>query len=145
MQDYSYFGARAFSWRSPSGGKRSWPTPKIIRAGQPLFSSGLAPLIGAMGLPAPGFLAVCAVLNESLGALFIASGLLARLSSAVGAVGMAVAFCVSLRLDEEPLRAALYFIIFAGLAITGPGRFSIDRLLSRRKFRRLARQFDDIR
>jgi len=106
---------------------------ELVRTGQSLSSSGLAPLIRAMGLPAPGFLAICAVLNESIGALFIAGGFLTRLFSAVGALGMAVAFYVSLRLGEEPLRAALYVIIFAGLAVTGPGKYSVDFLARRRR------------
>jgi uncharacterized membrane protein YphA (DoxX/SURF4 family) len=46
---------------------------------------------------------------------------------------MVVAFYVSLRLGEEPLRAALYFIIFTGLVVAGPGRFSIDHLLAARR------------
>ncbi|MBZ5538755.1 MAG: DoxX family protein [Acidobacteriia bacterium] len=102
---------------------------ELIRGGQPLASSGLAPLIRAMGLPFPSFLAVCAVLNESVGALFVACGFLTRLTAGVGALGMAVAFYISLRLGEEPLRAALYMIIFAVLALTGPGRYSVDHLL----------------
>jgi uncharacterized membrane protein YphA (DoxX/SURF4 family) len=106
---------------------------ELIRTGQPLASSGLAQLIHMMGLPAPGFLGVCAVLNESVGALFIACGFVTRCAAAVGAFGMVVAFYVSLRLGEEPLRAALYFIIFTGLVVAGPGRFSIDHLLAARR------------
>lgn len=102
---------------------------QLIHAGQSLSSSGLAPLIRAMGLPAAGFLGVCAVLNESLGALLIACGFLTRLAAAVGMVGMGVAFYVSVRLGEEPVRAWLYLIVFAGLTVAGPGRFSIDRVL----------------
>ena len=104
----------------------------LIQAGRPVLSSGLAPLIRMMGLPFPGLLGICAVLNESVGALFIVCGLLTRLSAGVGAVGMAVAFYISLRLQEDPLRAALYFLIFFGLAVTGPGRFSIDYALQSR-------------
>lgn len=105
----------------------------LLRAGRSLASSGLAPLIHAMGLPAAGFLSVCAVLNESLGAILIAVGFLTRASAVIGALGMAVAFYVSLRLDEEPLRAALYLVIFATIGVAGPGRFSLDHLLSRQK------------
>src|SRR5437773_8413861 len=35
----------------------------------------------------------------------------------------------SVRLEEDWLRAALYFIIFLGLIFTGAGKFSIDCLL----------------
>jgi putative oxidoreductase len=105
----------------------------LVHAGQSLSGSGLASLIRMMGLPAPSLLAVCAVLNESVGALFIACGFLTRPAAAVGAFGMAVAFYVSMRLGEEPVRAVLYFVSFLGLAITGPGRFSIDHLLHSRE------------
>jgi putative oxidoreductase len=104
----------------------------LIHAGQSLSGTGLASLIRMMGLPAPALLAVCAVLNESVGALFIACGFLTRPAAAIGALGMAVAFYVSMRLGEEPVRAVLYFVIFLGLAITGPGRFSMDYVLQSR-------------
>jgi len=36
-------------------------------------------------------------------------------------------------LEEDWLRAALYFVIFLGLIFTGAAKFSIDRLLQTRK------------
>ena len=126
MRAAALFLALTFGWQKVSG------YIALLRAGQSLSTSGLAPLIRMMGLPAPAFLAVCAVLNESLGALFIACGFLTRLSAAVGALGMATAFYISMRLGEDPLRATLYFVIFFGLTITGPGRISIDHLLQSR-------------
>ena len=105
----------------------------LIHAGQSLSETGLAALIRMMGFPVPALLAVCAVLNESVGAVFIAFGFLTRPAAVVGALGMAIAFYVSIRLGEEPVRAALYFVIFLGLAITGPGRFSIDHVLHSRE------------
>lgn len=122
------FLALTFGWQKLSA------YVDVVRVGQPLSGTGLAGLIRMMGLPAPTLLAVCAVLNESIGALFIACGFLTRPAAAVGALGMMVAFYVSMRLGEDPLRAFLYFVIFLSLSITGPGRFSIDHLLrSRRK------------
>jgi putative oxidoreductase len=126
LRSAALFLVVTFGWQKVSG------YIALLRAGQSLSTSGLAPLIRMMGFPAPAFLAVCAVLNESLGALFIACGFLTRLSAAVGAIGMATAFYVSMRLGEDPLRAALYFVIFFGLAITGPGKFSVDHLLQSR-------------
>lgn len=117
------FLALTFGWQKVSG------LLAVLHEGAPLSTSGLAPLIHAMGLPAPALLYVCAVLNESLGALFIAFGFLTRRSAAVGAFGMAVAFCISIRLGEDSLRALLYLIIFLGLAVAGPGRFSVDHAL----------------
>jgi putative oxidoreductase len=82
-----------------------------------------------MGFPFPGFLGVYTVLNESVGALLIGLGLLARISAVFGALSMAGAFYTSIRLGEEPLRAALYLVIFLALAVTGPGKYSLDFLL----------------
>jgi uncharacterized membrane protein YphA (DoxX/SURF4 family) len=101
----------------------------VLRSGAPLASSGLAPLIHAMGFPAPGVLGLCATLSESVGALLVACGLFTRLAAGVGTIAMAVALDVSLRLGEEPLRALLYLVIFGSLAVAGPGQFSLDRLL----------------
>jgi putative oxidoreductase len=126
LRSAGLFLALTFGWQKFCG------YVALIGAGQSLSTSGLAPLIHKMGLPAPAFLAICAVLNESVGALLVACGFLTRIAAAVGAVGMAVALYVSLRLGEEPLRAALYLVIFLGLAITGPGKFSIDQILESR-------------
>jgi uncharacterized membrane protein YphA (DoxX/SURF4 family) len=46
---------------------------------------------------------------------------------------MAGALYTSVGLGEDWLRAALYLIIFAVLSLTGPGRFSLDYLLKRKK------------
>jgi uncharacterized membrane protein YphA (DoxX/SURF4 family) len=46
---------------------------------------------------------------------------------------MAGALYASLRLGEDWLRAALYLIIFSALALSGPGKFSIDQLIDRKR------------
>jgi uncharacterized membrane protein YphA (DoxX/SURF4 family) len=46
---------------------------------------------------------------------------------------MARALYTSVRLGEDWLRAALYLILFTTLVLTGPGKFSVDRLLQRKK------------
>jgi uncharacterized membrane protein YphA (DoxX/SURF4 family) len=43
------------------------------------------------------------------------------------------ALYTSVRLGEDWLRAALYFIIFIGLTFTGPGKFSVDHMMQKRK------------
>jgi uncharacterized membrane protein YphA (DoxX/SURF4 family) len=48
-------------------------------------------------------------------------------------LGMAGALYTSVRLGEDWLRAALYLIIFVTLIFTGPGKFSLDHLLKRKK------------
>jgi putative oxidoreductase len=100
----------------------------IIHAGAFLGSAGLAPLIRDAGFPAPVLASVYVTFSESILALLIALGLFTRLSAACAALSMAGAFYFSLRVGEEPLRAALYLLIFATLALTGPGRFSLDYL-----------------
>jgi len=104
--------------------------------GQPLESWGFVGFLRGQGLPAPAFLAVCAALNESVLALAVAVGLATRVVAALIAAGMGVALVVSLRLEEEPVRALLYATAFATLATTGAGRFSLDRLLSLRMRRK---------
>ena len=101
------------------------------------FSSiGLAPLITKIGFPMPVTLALWFTFNESVGAFLIGCGLLTRAFAISAALGMAGALYTSVRLDEDWLRAALYLIVFVTLALTGPGRFSIDRRLQIRKINR---------
>lgn len=103
-----------------------------FHAGKPLSSIGLAPLIAHVGFPLPVILALWITLNESIGALLIGIGFLTRFAAASVALGMIGALYTSVRLGEDWLRAALYLIIFIGLTVTGPGRFSIDHLIQRK-------------
>jgi uncharacterized membrane protein YphA (DoxX/SURF4 family) len=86
-----------------------------------------------MGLPLPVILALWITLNESIGAFFVGIGLLTRFAAASLAFGMIGALYTSVRLEEDWLRAALYFVIFLGLIFTGAGKFPIDRLLQTRR------------
>lgn len=101
----------------------------LLRSPAPLSSSGFAQLIRSMGFPAPLFLALCAVLNETVTPLFVASGFFIRVAATIGALGMTGALYTSLRLGEEPVRAALYVVAFATLAFTGAGKYSVDEIL----------------
>jgi uncharacterized membrane protein YphA (DoxX/SURF4 family) len=104
-----------------------------LHAGKSFQSIGLAPLIAKMGFPIPVVLAIWIMFNESIGAFVVGCGFLTRLLSASLALGMAGALYVSVRLGEDWLRAALYLIIFTVLSMTGPGEFSLDRLLFRNR------------
>lgn len=104
-----------------------------LHAGKSFSSIGLGPLIAKMGFPIPVALAIWITFNESIGAFLIGCGFLTRVLSASLALGMAGALYVSVRLGEDWLRAALYLIIFTTLILTGPGEFSLDRLLWRDK------------
>jgi uncharacterized membrane protein YphA (DoxX/SURF4 family) len=104
-----------------------------LHAGKSFSSIGLAPLIAKMGFPIPVALAIWITFNESIGAFLIGCGFLTRLLAASLALGMAGAVYTSVRLGEDWLRAALYLIIFITLIVTGPGEFSLDHLLKRKK------------
>jgi hypothetical protein len=78
----------------------------------------------------PGFVDHVQRINR---AFLVACGLLTRLAAASLALGMAGALYTSVRLGEDWLRAALYLIIFVALTLTGPGKFSLDHLLKRKK------------
>ena len=104
-----------------------------LHAGKPFSSIGLAPLIAKMGLPIPVALALWITFNESIGAFLIGCGLLTRLLAASAALGMAGSLYTSIRLGEDWLRAALYLIVFTVLVLTGPGKFSVDHLLKRKR------------
>jgi len=103
----------------------------LLHAGIPLSTTGLAPLIRYIGFPMPVVLAVAVTLLESVGAFLVTLGLLTRSISACAAISMAGALYTSIRLNEEPLRALLYLLIFAVLAIAGPGQYSLSQFLSR--------------
>jgi uncharacterized membrane protein YphA (DoxX/SURF4 family) len=104
-----------------------------VHAGKSFSSIGLAPLIAKLGFPIPVALAMWITFNESIGAFLIGCGFLTRSLAASLALGMAGALYTSVRLDEDWLRAALYLIIFITLILTGPGEFSLDHLLKRKK------------
>jgi uncharacterized membrane protein YphA (DoxX/SURF4 family) len=86
-----------------------------------------------MGFPIPFALALWITFNESIGAFLVGCGFLTRLLAASAALGMAGALYTSVRLGEDWLRAALRLIVFTTLVLTGPGKFSVDRLLRRKK------------
>jgi len=113
------YGWKKFIWLFPLiSGRVAWG------------SWGFAAQIGKMGFPLPILPAVFVVLCESVGALFIALGLFTRVSAALTAISMAGALYFSLRVGEASWHlATVYFLSFVTLALTGPGRFSIDQLL----------------
>lgn len=113
------YGWKKFMWLFPLiSGRAGWS------------SWGFAAQIGKMGFPLPILLAVFVVLCESVGALFIALGFFTRGSAALTALSMGGALYFSLRIGEASWQlAALYVLSFVTLALTGPGRFSVDYIL----------------
>ena len=112
--------------------KFTWLFPLVT--GRVAWSSwGFAAQIGKLGFPFPIFPAVFVVLCESVGALLIALGLFTRIAAALVTLSMAGALYFSLHAGEAAWQLALlYALIFVTLALTGPGRFSVDRLLESR-------------
>jgi putative oxidoreductase len=114
--------------------------PKLGDAAHFTFAGGPWSFIAfnqKIGLPAPVLVAYLETLNESLGALLLALGLIARPAAAIVAFGFAVATACSLMAREEAwLIAAFYCIAAATVALAGPGRFSIDAGLERSKAKR---------
>jgi len=95
---------------------------------------GFAVQIGKLGFPFPIAIAVFVVLCESVGALFIVLGLFTRTSAALVGMSMSGALYFSLYTGEAAWQlAALYWLVFIELALTGPGDFSIDHLLRLRR------------
>ena len=76
-----------------------------------------------------------AAASEFVFAFLLAVGLMSRVSTIPLVVTMGVAFFLHHGSDPfgEKEKALLYLVGFVALFLTGPGRFSIDRLLQKRK------------
>jgi hypothetical protein len=83
------------------------------------------------------------LLGLAAGALCVTAGWATRLAAAGSALGWAWSAYAGLRAGEAwyalPVRAALYTIIFAALACSGPGRFSFDSWRASARLRRGSR------
>ncbi len=95
--------------------------------------------VGGMGFPAPTLFAWCAALTEFVGGILVAAGLLTRPAALALAFNMGVAAFVRHGKDpwygDPPSKefALLYFAPFLALALTGAGRFSIDRFFHKHR------------
>jgi hypothetical protein len=71
------------------------------------------------------------------GAAFVTVGLLTRIAASAMTLIWVWVLATGLYLGQAfylfPVRAALFIIIFAALACTGAGRFSVDRVLASRR------------
>lgn len=109
--------------------------------------------VATLGFPMPGLFAWAAALAEFAGGLAVGLGVGTRVGAAFAAFTMGVAafrrhhaieqILASLGLlavPEETLKgwgnpalATAYFLVFTALALTGPGRFALERVVARRK------------
>ena len=95
------------------------------------FTGGVA----SMGFPAPELFAWAAALSEFAGGALLVLGLLTRPSALFMALTMAVAGFI--RHADDPFKvkelALTYLVLSIVVLLTGPGRFSLDALLARRR------------
>jgi uncharacterized membrane protein YphA (DoxX/SURF4 family) len=83
-----------------------------------------------MGVPAPVLAAYLQTVNESLAALLVSIGLFTRYAAVSVAAGFVAAVYYSRRAGEGAwIIAALYAVMFATLAFTRGGRWSMDQWL----------------
>ena len=113
----------------------------VAHGSQKLFTFGHAGVTGAMtqmGLPFPAVSAALIIAAEFGGGLLLIGGLLTRFAAAAIAFGMAVA-TVQVHLPNgffAPNGYEFTLMLAAaglGIVLTGPGRFSIDALIARRR------------
>jgi putative oxidoreductase len=95
---------------------------------------GFVGWIGQMGFPAPLLFAWLAGLAELAGGVLIALGLLTRPVALVVTIHFAVVVMIAHAGDTLAERelAILFGVIALALALTGPGRYSVDELIRRR-------------
>ena len=113
----------------------------VAHGSQKLFTFGHAGVTGAMtqmGLPMPAVSAALIIAAEFGGGLLLIAGLLSRFAAAAIAFGMAVA-SIQVHLPNgffAPNGYEFTLMLAAaglGIVLTGPGRFSIDALIERRR------------
>lgn len=94
--------------------------------------SGFTAKVEAMGLPAPGLMALLAALGEFGGGLLLALGLLTRVAS-VPVIGTMLVAAFYVHASDPFLIKKEFALAYAAvavvLAIAGPGRYSLDQKL----------------
>lgn len=96
-------------------------------------SEGLINEVGELGFPLPAFFAWMAGCSEFAGGILIALGLFTRPAATLWIITMATAAFLSHA--DDPFgtkeKALLFFVIGLCIFFTGPGKYSIARLLFR--------------
>lgn len=113
----------------------------VAHGGQKLFTFGYSGVVGGMtqmGLPAPSVAAALIIAAEFGGGLLMLAGLFTRFAAAAFAFAMIVAATQVHLAAGFFLPAGYEFTLMLaltslGVVLTGPGRFSIDALLARRR------------
>lgn len=127
-----------------------WAKVRFLSAGE---GEQFISAVESFGFPAPVVFAWAAALAEFAGGLLIGLGLFTRVSAAFAAITMFVAsffrhhfhhqllaWLGVMHLPREtlegwgnPERALTYLLIFLGLVLLGGGRFSLDRVLRKKR------------
>lgn len=98
-------------------------------------SEGFVNGVANLGFPMPTLFAWGAGLSELVGSLLIAVGLLTRPAALMVAITMGVA--AFLRHAGDPFetkeKALLYLAVAVAILIAGAGRYSLDRVIARRR------------
>lgn len=91
--------------------------------------------VAAMGFPLPVFFAWAAALSEFFGGLLLIAGLATRPAALLNVVVTATAAFVYHGADigQSGLTAFVFLAMCVTLLLAGPGRFSLDGLLARRR------------
>lgn len=94
-------------------------------------SSGFVEGVGNLGFPIPIVFAWAAALSEFLGGLFLASGFYTRAATVF--IGLTMATAGFIRHAQDPFGTKEKAFLFLAVALlfffSGPGRFSLDRIL----------------
>ncbi len=99
---------------------------------------GVTEFFTSLHIPAPRFQATLVAWTELLGGASLLLGLATRLAAIPLSVTMVVAILTAVmpdlddKLDLLGKNELLYLVIFLGLAVAGPGAFSLDQLIARR-------------
>ncbi|HXV28682.1 MAG TPA: DoxX family protein [bacterium] len=104
---------------------------KIFGGRMDKFAEG----VGQMGFPFPEFFAWASALSELAGGVFLALGLWTRPAAFFILSTMSVAFFIRHRLDPFKVKelALAYGTVAFAFLMAGGGRWSLDRLLSKKK------------
>jgi putative oxidoreductase len=82
-----------------------------------------------IGMPFPVYGAFAATITQLVGGVFVAAGLLTRPAALAVTGSLLVAVYANLRMKKDNQLAALYALLFAGFALYGGGRYSLDAVL----------------
>ena len=135
-----------YDWSRAVAGYFTWAAPLAVRLVVGIVFAGTGwtklqnlPLMtknfAAMGIPAPELLTPFVSGVEFVGGLLLLFGLLTRFAAVPLMIVMIVAIIAAKASDIDGLETLLgfeevsYFVMFAWLAIAGPGPVSLDRLV----------------